>query len=266
MARKLTHLALDRIDLVDKGANPGAKVALFKRAPVEETKNMADTYTCPHCDKSFDSKDAMKAHMAADHPDAATAKRLADTQADLAAMKKRAEDAEAKLPKPEEDEVVKAAIDPVVKAAIAKAQKEAEDAKKEAALAREEVAKATEDRERAEFVAKADKLPSFGRAREFGPILHKISKVLDPAEWKFFWSRLNSADHVLRVSKAFTELGISSTEEGEPQERLTAMAQDLVKQSVAKGGDAKMTFEQAYNEVLKSPEGRDLYATMNRSK
>lgn len=268
MATKLTKLALNRIDLVDRGANPGAQVALFKRAPVtvsEETTKM--DYKCPDCGKQFTSKAEMDAHMAEEKQEGETAKRLAKMASDLAAMTTRAEAAEAKLPKPEEDEIVKAAIDPVIKAAIKKAQDEAEKARKEAAAAREEVAKATEEREQSEFIGKAEKLPSFGRAREFGPILHKISKALTADEWKVFWTRLNSADHALRVSKAFDELGLSASDEGEPNERLTAMAQDLVKQSVAKGADKKMSFEQAYTQVLATPEGRELYAaTLKGSK
>jgi hypothetical protein len=263
MAAKLKGLTIERIDLVDKGANQKAHVTLFKRAP--EEINKVDAYKCPDCGKTFDSQAAMEAHMAEEKQESETAKRLAEKETELAAMKKRAEDAEAKLPKEDEDPVVKAAIDPVVKAAIKKAQERAEAAEKKAEAAQEEVAKATEEREKSEYIAKAKELSSFGPAREFGPILQKVAKALDPVEFKTFWKRLASADHVLRVSEAFKELGVSSAEEGEPGDRLTAMAQDVIKTAIAKGA-AKPTFEQAYEQVLRTPEGRDLYASLNRSK
>ena len=71
MATRLFRLRIDRVDFVDKGANPGAFITLAKRH--NEEKSMADT----------------------ELPEA-VAKRLADAEASVEALTKRAEDAEKK--------------------------------------------------------------------------------------------------------------------------------------------------------------------------
>lgn len=337
MAKKLKGLSIDRIDLVDKGANPGAKVTLFKRAepvskdaktktvsgqvlhagdfayvgdaqypetwklPVHdeaharnalarfnqtegipadkkaavqwkieaaakrhgiEVSKMADSYQCPNCSKSFDSQSALEAHMAEEKDE--MTKRLAEITKRAEAAEAQAAALKAKYEPPEEDPIAKAAVDPAVKAVIAKAKKDAEDAKKDAAAAREEVAKAVEERETADFIAKARDLPTIGAARTMGPILRRISKALEADEFKTLMDRLRAMDHQFRVSKAFSELGISGDEEGSAGDRLTAMAKDLQKQSVTKG-EKGLSFEQAYQQVLTTPEGRELYAASSRN-
>lgn len=72
--KKYLRLRMNRVDFVDRGANPGAFITLAKRAPTED-RQMADT------------KDVLPEGVA---------KRLADLEAEKVALAKRVSDAEAK--------------------------------------------------------------------------------------------------------------------------------------------------------------------------
>src|SRR5690349_18486829 len=60
MATKLKGLVIDRVDFVDKGANPGAHIVIAKRETTVEKQD----FKCANCGATFDTKQQLEAHMA----------------------------------------------------------------------------------------------------------------------------------------------------------------------------------------------------------
>lgn len=194
-------------------------------------------YKCPDCGKTFDTKAALDTHEESEHEDEEeTAKRLAT-------VTKRAEQAEAEL-----------------KALKAKEQEGVAKALADAEEAREEVRKLREDREREQFIKRAEPYKVFMKADDLGPILRKISKALSPDEMKGFEQRLKAVATQLEKSALFDEVGHGSdSETASPEERLAAGAAEIRKR------EPKLSREQAMAEFLKTDEGKVIYADYDRA-
>jgi hypothetical protein len=172
MTTELQHLRLNRIDLVDKGANPGAAVVLVKRDDSQE--------------EPVSEKDKTPT--------------VEDLQAQLAVEVQKREDAEAKLAEAKNDEGVTKRI--------ADLEKEAKDAKAEADRNRDKLEKIEEETERREFIAKATEFEAaFGSPEVFGPILRKAHKTLNEDERKTLDGLLESVTKMVRDSALFREIG-----------------------------------------------------------
>lgn len=227
MPTRLKGLKLTRIDLVDKGANADAIVALFKR-DTEENETVTN--------EEYQAK-------------------VAELEAQVAEITKRADAAEAKLaeadaPADPPDPIAKA--DPAVRELIAKLEDRAE--KSEA-----RVSKMEEERARTEYIAKAQEFsPIMGPADDFGPTLRKIAGVLTDEEMHEFTKRLRSMVEVGKTSAVFKELGV----DGEPDEG--DKYDQMRKRAVAAYPDD--TPETAVTKYLKTDEGRQWYKSAREEK
>lgn len=193
--KKLTNLQLEAVALVDRGANPGAQITLFKR----------------HKEETMTDKE-----------------RLEQMQAERDAFQKRAEAAEAKVAEltkePDPDPVAKA--DPVVKAEIEKARQEAAEAKAE-------IAKMREQSEIREYVAKAAAFPGLGEPPAVGPVLRKIARALTDEEYAAFDQSLTALHK--QAEPLFREFGKSGdTDAATPEDRLDRLAKAAVAKSEGK--------------------------------
>jgi cytochrome c551/c552 len=187
MATWLRGLKLTRIDLVDRGANPGAAVTLFKR---DDTPREVDDVAQPELEA-----------------------RIAQLEAENADLQKRVE--ELTPPQPEADPITKA--DPAVREMIAKAQEDAREA-------REQVAKLEQERDAATFVAKAAEFPHMGTAESVGPVLQKIAQALAPEEWEAFERQLRATEELVKQSVLLKEAGHDADLDADPYERFRKMA------------------------------------------
>ena len=136
----------------------------------------------------------------------------------------------------------------------------ASEANKLRADAAETIAKAErEARLTKEFADKAATLTSTpGDVKERAEML-KALYVADPAmETKVFKS-LQAADALLKQSQAFGVLGADGSGPDSPEGKLDSLAKEYAKTT-------KVTFEKAYSEILRTPEGAKLYAeTLTRN-
>lgn len=254
MAKRRVYdsLMMDRVDLVDRGANfdratgDGSHILLLKRQGVTAEKQ---ELVCPSCSKRLHTgygetgttipnycpecgaKISLKATTKQEQPPmSATATATEDLQKTIdAAVAKalaaeRAANAE-KVAKAEAD--AKAAAE-VEKAAIEKRLKEAEDKVAKA----EEIAKAeTERREIAEHVAKADAYKSLSlKPAEDGALFFRLSKAMTAEDVTRLHEILASANEIARVGGVFKEAGRSHNAgdaSGNPEEKLLAKAAEL---------------------------------------
>lgn len=216
MARRsrLEKLLIDRVDLVDDGANPDASILLFKR---DQGDDMAD-------DKAKDD-DVQKAGKAISAARMARLKSLRDELASLIADAQGDKMADEDKDKDDVGKAKDAAEDPVVKAKFEAFQKQIDDLKAQAddAIAKAAAAKAEADaavakaaqevekRERADFAKRAtDDLSHLpGSADDKGNLLYTLSKKLDDAEFKAIDTMLKAANEAAKTGKVTEEVGKS---------------------------------------------------------
>lgn len=207
--RRYKSLTVDRVDLVDRGANfdrttgDGSHILLVKRDTTETHQEPPTMPTDNQIDVNKAIADAL-AKQAAD-TDAKIAKAVADATAtakaeaaaEREAIEKRAADLEAEVKK-------------------AQAATEAE----------------VEKREIASIVAKAAELNLVLKAETDGPLLYRVSKALVKEDAERLNEILRSANEAIRVGKLFAEVGRSGLPPvgdaaGNPEQQLLAKAEEL---------------------------------------
>ena len=219
MTTELKHLVIRRVGIVDNGANRDAFIELFKR-----DSDMADKQTLENVQKDLETVTGEKTSLE---------EKVADLEAQLAELKKE----------PEPDPIEKA--DPKVKEALAAVEKRAVDAEAR-------IQKMEDQRDRDKFVKKAAAFGHIATADDLAEDLRDISKALGDERYKEFEGRLKTANERIATSKLFTEVGSDGDASGEPADKLEALAKSYAAEN-------KVTYEQAYVNVLNTDEGKDLY-------
>lgn len=220
MARRsrLDALVIDRVDLVDDGANPEAAVMLYKRHAGEDTMTE---------DPSAPVDDVAKVGRAISAARLARLKAMRDELASLITDAQQGEDmadetndkAVAKATEPIAPVVPVAPVapptdpgdDPVIKARFAEFEKRITDLQ---ATADEAIAKAaaeTEKRERADFAkrAEADFAHLPGTPDTKGGLLYTLSKKLTSEEYQAVDVLLKAADAAAKTGAITAEVGKS---------------------------------------------------------
>ena len=241
MARRnrLEKLLIDRVDLVDDGANPDASILLFKRDGGDD--DMAD-------DAKDDGVQKVGAKISAARMARLKALRdelaslIADAQGDTKMEDKDKDGVDKSKDGGQiDDPVVKAKFDELTKQiddlkaqaddAIAKAKKAEDDAKAAEAKAAQEV----EKRERGDFAKRASEdlshLP--GSVDDKGNLLYTLSKKLDDAEFKAVTDMLKAADEAAKTGKITDEVGKPG--KGNPGGSAFAKMKALATDKVTKG-------------------------------
>lgn len=231
MTTHLRKLKISAIGLVDKGANPGAFIALFKRD--KEGNNMAKTVEELQAD-------LVKVTKRADEAEAVIAKAKKEADAEAAKVKKEAEE-KAALEKKQEGDVQKRITD---------LEKEAEDAKAGAAKDRDKVEKLETANALRESIEKAAQYGDlFGKPEDFGPLLMKFDRTLDNEGRKQWHGLLSGATKALKDSKLFAEMGVPGGSGGDTWEKIE-------KAAAAKYPDKGSA--QAISDFLATKEGKEL--------
>jgi uncharacterized Zn finger protein (UPF0148 family) len=254
--RRYKSLEVDRVDLVDRGANfdrgtgDGSHILLVKRDGATEKQDM----TCPSCDASLSpgygpngttlpnycpecgAKITLRgtggtAKRQESTMPAATQSEAADVNKIVAdALAKQAAETDAKIAKAVED--ARAAAKAEGEAEKAALAKRAEDAEK-VAKAAEDLAKAeVERREVADAVAVAKSYAEAGVTAEDGPLLYRIGKVLPKEDVERVHTILRAAAEQARVGKLFAAAGRQGEQpvadaNGNPEQVLFAKAAAL---------------------------------------
>lgn len=219
----LRKLKVTRVALVDKPANPGAEVVIFKAQtpPTAPPKGPSDG-TCPQCGAVLkDGTCPSCGYTAKDNPGLSDVsvpgpmgqgkpkklpKRPPGSQEDDAYKAKGA----GTMP---EDEKPKndAVADLVAKAEITEVRKELEKERAEKRLLVERVEKIELARRNEVYIAKAaefDYLPG-AKPDDLGPLLSKIDAALtDAGERERFWETLRGANAAIKHSQLFGERGV----------------------------------------------------------
>lgn len=226
MANRLTDLVLRAIALVDKGANPLARVALSKRDDAEETMQKAEHGSMEEC-------------MAA-------GKSEAECKELMAAIKRAEEDT---MPDKLPEDVTKALAE------VAELKKRAADAEAAQQAAEARIAKMEDQQQREVFIAKAQEFTDLPGVNpdDFGPMLRKAYGVWTPEEQQKLESILRGAVKIAQDSALFQEVGAARPAIGSALDKLNAKANELVQK------DGKMTFAQAFAKVCDTDEGKALY-------
>lgn len=192
---------------------------------------------------------------------------LETAEAKLATLEKRATDAEAALTaKDEEMTVLKAAAatpateEDVIKSLPEPVQKMLSEQKARAEEAEAAVAKMRDEKETAEFVAKAKEL-KFGDPAQIGPLLQRIAKGKSTDDdAKIIETLLKQAGAGLSGSKLFESLGDGNGDAADPEKLLKAKAEEIRK------ANSSLTPEQAYSQALeKHPELYNAYLAKRRA-
>lgn len=208
MPSKLRKLRLRRIDLVDKGANQGAFVTLFKNMAQE------DHITMP--------QDEPKASPVSD-----VEKRLVDLEKALADAEKRVADAEAE---------------------------------KDASADR--IAKLEESQRLQRAITSANFLKSLGNPDDLSGKLAKYEAQLDAETFAMLRKDMESWN--TKLAEAETVLTKEIGVEGDGDTSLTSALDKLAKAYQKDHGNG-LTFEQAYAEVIRTPEGKKLYSEIAKA-
>lgn len=236
--RRYKSLTVDRIDLVDRGANfdrasgDGSHIMLVKRdnsAPITQEPPIMAEPTAAEVTKRIADLEALVAKQATDNA-AAVAKAVADATAAAeakAAVEKAAADARATA----------------LEADVAKAKADA--------------AVEVEKREIAAAVTKASELSLVLKADTDGPLLYRISKSVVAEDKARLDEILLSANEAIRVGKLFAEAGRAPAARadagGNPEQVLYAKAEELRK------ADTKLSENDS---IVKA---RELYPDLRRS-
>lgn len=248
---KLQNLKIDRVDLVDKGANPDAHIVLFKREggkgmnyeellkSLTEEQQAVITAEIEKVALSAEEKKIEDKHAA-----------MAQEEIKRATMAKEAKilelerSLEAYLEKskaPTDEDIFKG-LSPVLKAQIEDMQKRADAA--------ESVIKALEDEKLTkhyEEIAKAyDKLPV--EATKVGSIFKSLAKS-DKAMYTELETMFKSFNEMIAKGNLFKEMGNSGSKGGstKPWDQIQNKANEMVTKSAN-----SVTKEQAIAQVLKA--------------
>lgn len=223
MPKFLRDVVLDEVSLVDKGANPGARVTLFKRKMPPD--NMDDE------EMEMDAKDVQK------QIDEAVAKAAGDVQ-------KRIDEAVAKAKADADTKIAKAEAD--AKAAVEKAEKTAAEA---VAKANEKIAKAETEKRLAELVTKSQAFKHIpGKPEDLAKVFQKLDGT---DEFKTLETVLTAANEA--AAKVATEIGKGGGGGGAN----TAYDQLVAKAVEIRKNDTKITQERAF--TMACDQNKDLY-------
>lgn len=280
MPKKLTRLRINEGSLVDRPANPGASVLLWKRhEPNEETPDTTedDQMTTKHDDldgrveeledqigaltkANADLTEQLK-KVAKGEPvpqpseqEVALARQLADATEALKAAEAARKEAEEKLAKhepaePPEEEVNLADLP----AAVRRRLEDADNLRKTVEESKAQIAKLDEERKIEKCAAKIQKnWPSLPiKAEHFAPIYSKVESVLKKDELKELENIFTSHAEAMKIaSSALGREFVTSTNDA--WDEIVAKAEALRKV------DPKLTEEQAIAET--SRRFPDLYA------
>jgi hypothetical protein len=250
MAYTLRSLKLDQVEalsIVDKGANPAAKVVLFKRAdPTIIDRVVAavrkafegDTMPDKEMQKSPDMMAAIEGKLSPE--EMAYLKEL---------MAKPTEKPEVEVEmaaKPEE-----APKDGGVPVALPKSPEVPEDVKKrldEGQAAIVELAKMRDEKETIEFEKRAEQyaaLPGMS-TKDLGAVLKRASKQLDKADFESLEKSLKCAAEAVKKSGVLGEVGTGAPGDGSAKSRIESIAKRYME------ADAKLSRAEATTRAMES--------------
>lgn len=294
MATQLHDMEIEEISLVDDGANPGAKVEIWKAKFMAcegckseslckaKGKCMGDEGGGPMKKSAGDGQGsaglsaAMQQEIMMNLEELSAA--LEQAEAKLDTLEKAKTDAEAKVA--DLEGVVKAkdaritelegtvakSMDPLaadeafLKSMPEPAREAILKARQAEADAKAQLAKAREAQDTAEAITKAKAL-NFGKPEDVGPLLMRVAKGLTTkADADALEALLKSAGEVASKSPLFKALGSGAAVEGDPDELLKAKAAEIKK------ARPELTAEQAYAEAVdKNPELYSAYIAKRRT-
>lgn len=195
-------------------------------------------------------------------PNAALCDPIADPIADPA-MKATPDMCDAHVPTTEQERAI-ATKSEVTKAAAAMPEgvrKAYLDAIAKADKLEAEVKKATREAARKSFIAKGAALSHVGKADDLGVLLHDLAEA-NPEFAKRVEAVLSKTNALLAKSSLFVEVGKSTAEtdtSAEPIDRLNALAK-------AHSEKEKISFAKAFAHIIKTSEGRKLYAEQDAAR
>lgn len=255
MPTKLKLTALDEISLVDKGANPGAKIVVLKAksAPSPKPKPTKKGPTMPKWWKSKEQRRVRKMlpdGMPAPEDMGFSEDQMAYVMALLEMMAEAGEKAEATeeekgggydLDKadPEDGEAMEK---------IAKALSIPVWVAKERAQDRQRIAKLEAQEEHRVYLAKAEALPHLPglTTDQIAGVIKSVAKSADEKLFKVFEQALVSWNEAVGKSQVFKELGGAGGEAGSALEEIQKRASELVKSGEAKNmADARRAVRKA---------------------
>lgn len=219
--RGLRNLKLSRVDLVPKGSNPGAHIALFKESPDEgpadvppENPNLQDeAKTSPEETNMTDTvtpapgPEAEEVTTEVETPDAAQPEAVAETPA---------------------AEATPVAAGAAVEKAEAVTKAEAESIRKELDDAKTEIAKMKAEKREAEFIAKAAEFKPLGDTKKIATLLEKADEHFDESESQYLTRLLKAAVAQAETGDLFAQFGKADAEPDSAAEQYEARAKDLV--------------------------------------
>lgn len=263
---KVVSLVLDEISAVDRPAQEHARMVIMKRAgdgPGEPTKES---------DMTFKSLDEAIAHIKKQDEEVATSKAALeaaqkakdDAEKERDDMKAKADKALAEAAEARKavdvakaDETIKVGDQEIRKSAVGESVFAAMKAQ-EARNAETEKRLATERAEKRAEGPDFSRLP--GTAAEKGAALMAIDGIADEAARNAVVKMLKSGNAAMATEFRIVGKGGTAIVETDAEKRLEQMAKD------AHAKDASKSFEQHYDEVARTAEGRKLYAeVVNKS-
>lgn len=239
MKRKiLQNLELSEISHVRRGANPGARVVLWKSA---STKEGVEHMSPEELQKKVETLETENATLTKRLATVVTTAKSAGVDVTFEGENVLvAKSAELEMVEFDGQMIAKSAIPPVVLAAIEKSRRETAELR--AKMDADVVVKKA-----------AETFPNLrGTAVEKAALLTAVESIADEAVRKSVTESLKAADAA--VKKTFEEKGSDHVDESDPSVKLDV----LVKTYAA---DKKVSYHAAYAEVTKSGEGKTL-ATM----
>ncbi len=114
--------------------------------------------------------------------------------------------------------------------------------------------KEAEEKERLAFVEKAKILKTIGDNEKVGNLLYKFFKIA-PEEEKELEDLLTNINNAIEKSSLFKEIGTTSNSPMSAREKIQKAAEKLA-------NEKKISYHQAYAEILKEPEFKKLYSEM----
>ena len=259
MAKKLLDLSLDEVSLVDKGANPGALVTIYKRKESEMTieelqkrlevleaqtkvfKGMTPDQKAAYDAMTPEEKvqfDAMNAEEQTEKLKSCVKKAADGAAEEKAAIEKKLAD---------QTEVLK------------KAETALEAAKTDIAKRDEEIAKLKGEVETASLIARVQKeFPNMaGTEAEKAAMLKTIEATADEGVKKSLLANMKSAEELAK--QASVQKGADKGGDADTSARLDALAKRIATEK-------KISFEKAYLIAVDSEEGKPLYKALNSGK
>lgn len=254
MATLLQDMEIEEISLVDDGANPGARVEIWKSKaagsghvtgdPVDHQQEIM--MTLEELSAALEQAEARMDTLEKAKTDAEA--KVAELDTVVKGKDARIAELEGTIAKgrtpADADEAFLKALPEAAREAVVKARADAAEAK--AALAKARDAGDTEA-----AIAKAKGL-GFGKAEDVGPLLMRVAKgKTTEADASALEQLLKSAGTMAAQSPLFRMAGSSAAVDGDPEELLKAKAAEIQK------AKPKLTPEQAYTEALDA--NPDLY-------